>query len=1106
MKKLFLLFTVVFLILCMVPGAGYCGITVHGGLAVPTNQTIPYFENFNSSSLLPPGWSGSMEVLAQHGLSGTNGLSFNLYDDPAAQSCQATSPVIDLTTNPARLVFEYRIADWSNYPNNGTVLGPGDQIEVQISQDSGANFTTIFTINQANHLTSAGFFTRVVDLSLYAGDISIRFLSTWASGDYYVDIDDFLVEEIPSCAAPYGILVSGVTGTAFSLSWNGASVVELDYGTEGHPAGMGTVVPAISTNPYTLSGLTPLTTYDFYLRADCGSGIFSEWTGPYSVTTADEFALTLFPESIPGWTGFVSNQSKTKAGPGLNVSTALNDTSGRGYLKFNLGTLPSGALVTKAMLSYFNNYQQTPSGALNYIYPLSLDPVTATGQDLYTDCGDGPVLWSGIWSGTAPVAYHSDLGNEGVSYIAGQTGAGWAGFGIARSATGLFKFSGYDAGTDRPTLLLEYHIPTTPVLSVMPTFYDFQNAHVGYPSTPKEFVIRNAGAGILQIDTVMPDGMDSEHFLLTDAADYPVFLNAGESYTVTVIFKPLSVGLKLANLKLVTPTSEHLVPMSGTGYLNPPRNLTATALPGSSVGLNWLPPLAPGSQKTAGMTYTVYRGTLPGNPDILQGFVADTFFVDLTTLPATQYYYLVTSDYPGGSAPSEEVGIMTLPACPDPVSLTASNITTVSALLGWDAQGTTSWELEWGLAGFTQGTGTMVTAGVTNPWPLTGLTAGTGYSFYVRSVCGVGDYSDWSGPSTFTTLCVATAAPILEAFENATFPPQCWSLGSGSPAWTRSAQTSAFGVGTGSALAGFLNIAEPIPFDLLSLTFDASALYEPVLKFDYAYATYSGEVDSLLLYYSTSSGSSYQLLAGLAGGASGILNTGGSVTTAFIPTAGQWSTYTITLPPGTDKIRFTGVSAWGNNLYIDNVKIEAGQPPVPENLSVSGVVASGQNQCYNATQVITVAGNNTTFQVQSGGSTTQIAGMKITYLPGTRVFSGGYLHGYIAPNGPWCTVTPETGDQLAMAVEPGQTSSLDREFILYPNPAGESFTVKDNTHGNYDSLTLEIYDLSGKRVIVEQLSGATNNKVDIRDLHTGLYLVKIISKERTENIRLIVAR
>lgn len=92
------------------------------------------------------------------------------------------------------------------------------------------------------------------------------------------------------------------------------------------------------------------------------------------------------------------------------------------------------------------------------------------------------------------------------------------------------------------------------------------------------------------------------------------------------------------------------------------------------------------------------------------------------------------------------------PACPDPSNLAASNPTEDSVDISWTENGTaTDWELEYGLDGFTPGTGTTVfdNDGVPNE-TLTGLTSATEYDVYVRSICGA-ETSNWIGPQNFLT-------------------------------------------------------------------------------------------------------------------------------------------------------------------------------------------------------------------------------------------------------------------------------------------------------------------------------------------------------------------
>ncbi|MCB0802149.1 MAG: hypothetical protein KDB74_03555, partial [Flavobacteriales bacterium] len=77
----------------------------------------------------------------------------------------------------------------------------------------------------------------------------------------------------------------------------------------------------------------------------------------------------------------------------------------------------------------------------------------------------------------------------------------------------------------------------------------------------------------------------------------------------------------------------------------------------------------------------------------------------------------------------------------------------------------TSWKIEYGASGFTQGTGTIITTS-SNPYSFNGLTTQTAYDWYVRSDCGGGsDTSLWSSVNSFTTPCNAFTTPYFEGFE-----------------------------------------------------------------------------------------------------------------------------------------------------------------------------------------------------------------------------------------------------------------------------------------------------------------------------------------------------
>ncbi|NRR91294.1 gliding motility-associated C-terminal domain-containing protein [Winogradskyella undariae] len=98
-----------------------------------------------------------------------------------------------------------------------------------------------------------------------------------------------------------------------------------------------------------------------------------------------------------------------------------------------------------------------------------------------------------------------------------------------------------------------------------------------------------------------------------------------------------------------------------------------------------------------------------------------------------------------------------IPTCPEPVDLAATNLSLTSTELSWtEAAGATSWNIQYGEAGFQMGTGTFELGITSNPYVLSGLTADTSYEFYVQAICSPGDESSYNGPFEFYTgYCVS---------------------------------------------------------------------------------------------------------------------------------------------------------------------------------------------------------------------------------------------------------------------------------------------------------------------------------------------------------------
>jgi len=162
---------------------------------------------------------------------------------------------------------------------------------------------------------------------------------------------------------------------------------------------------------------------------------------------------------------------------------------------------------------------------------------------------------------------------------------------------------------------------------------------------------------------------------------------------------------------------------------------------------------------------------------------------------------------------------------------------------------------------------------------------------------------------------------ICENFGGGVVPPTDWTV-SGTY-WLYNA-VSGYGTGTGSAEFNYYSAISGTNEYLTTLTFDPSPAGDSI-KFDLAHAYYgSGTtyIDSLIIEASTNNGTTYTSLARMYAGTNytaTLCMSTTQLTSPFTPTAGQWKSRAFLMPAGTNKVHFYAKSAYGNNLYIDNM-------------------------------------------------------------------------------------------------------------------------------------------------------------------------------------------
>ena len=201
------------------------------------------------------------------------------------------SPSIDLGTVATDYQLEFDIALTDFGSTASTVLGSDDTIAVVISTDNGltwenANILQAWVVGSEPSHTGDHI---VLNLSAYTGMVKFGFytVSTVSNEDNDVFIDNFLVTNLANCAAPNALAANNITGTTADLAWTesgSATSWQIEYGTQGFAQGTGTAI-VTGANPYSVTGLTSSTDYSFYVRAICGVGDSSAWTGPFNFTT-----------------------------------------------------------------------------------------------------------------------------------------------------------------------------------------------------------------------------------------------------------------------------------------------------------------------------------------------------------------------------------------------------------------------------------------------------------------------------------------------------------------------------------------------------------------------------------------------------------------------------------------------------------------------------------------------------------------------------------------------------------------------------------------------------------------------------------------------------
>src|SRR5690554_3311774 len=500
------------------------------------------------------------------------------------------------------------------------------------------------------------------------------------------------------------------------------------------------------------------------------------------------------------------------------------------------------------------------------------------------------------------------------------------------------------------------------------------------------------------------------------------------------------------------------------------------------------------------------------------------------------------------------------PSCIRPVDLITSNYTTTSADIEWTAVGSeTTWNVSWGIPGYTPGDGNEVgsaTGVTTNPYQITGLTPDTDYEVYVQADCGAGDESMWAGPITIQTFCEAIPAlGFCEDFEDES-TLGCWGVidnNQDGDAWqtytgyANSGNQSAgidtdFNNGdnddylvlprmtlTGNEVMSFYyrarSASEPNDFRVvLSTTGISPADFdeEVMALMQVSNTTYKDTVVDLSAY----TGDVYIAFHVPPGGLDGYyLYIDDVCIDICVPEAGVNGTAEICREDGSIDLNTVITSDYTHGTW----SFPANEGLVNGSTLATGVLPSGtyeaiyvvEGGCTSDTTVATIdvfgpssAGTGGVItvckgaaidlysalsgNVDMGGDWYDYNGNLLgTSQPTAPSLGASYNYTYIASNGVCDADTAFV--EVIVDASPECTSSIQEEMTVnlsvYPNPTTDVINIVNPT--NISALKVEVMDMNGRIVLVEEnaLNNSTEASISLGKLTIGVYTLRVYNEE-----------
>ena len=566
-------------------------------------------------------------------------------------------------------------------------------------------------------------------------------------------LDNVIYETQPACL-PATAGSASAAATSALISWTHGGVntpgATIAWGPSGFNPGTGAVANVANTlgTTYTITGLTPNTVYTAWIADSCGATTRAPWHGPINFTTSclgvampytDNFDLS----PLQCWT---NAGTKTMMQYAMPTGQAMRGNFWS-WTDGNYATISSRPVTisaaAQATFEWSHQYQSFYPNDRLYLLGKSL---TATSWDTLVKLS-GPSFNSTGAGTTTPGTFVDTTVYLPTSWVGSQA---------------IFRFvanSGFGPDVFFDNLVVEA-IPTCPepigaLVSGTLSTTSVGMAWSAVSGTP-------AGSNVKWGPVGFWTGTGT-------GANGTTAWNVSSPYTITGLAAGTTYDMYIRDSCSANDKSSWAGPYTVTTALCPPANqCTSTMYMKDSWGDGWNGGLITAQQKISGSWVSVKDFTFAtgfASTQTVQFCAGDSVRIVVTnagSFPGEMGFDLVgpfgdtlstapfNSTLISGSTWNSFVAQCS--PCAVPVGVNAAGSTTcTSTTVTWTpASSAVSSNLEYGLAGFTPGSGTLVSAIAGGSTVLMGLLPNTAYQVYVQSLCSSGT-SPWSSPASVTT-------------------------------------------------------------------------------------------------------------------------------------------------------------------------------------------------------------------------------------------------------------------------------------------------------------------------------------------------------------------